>query len=247
MTALGDAALVGRLAGAGVVFTEHGRGYLELRKKKRVLANQVIFRLPSTHLAVREFARQALVDVEGFPADRVQVLCNGVQAAPRSDIKPPETLRAQLGLRPRAPIGGICARLSPEKSLGMLLEAERLARVQHPDRHLVIAGDGPERALLEQTRQKSGLTCAVHLLGFRDDVSALVRMFDVFASPSLTEGTSVTLLEAMLAVRPVGATRVGGNPEIVGHGVSRRIKRRRGHGVSNRLIATESSASRRFW
>ena len=72
-------------------------------------------------------------------------------------------------------------------------------------------------------------------------------MFDVFASPSLTEGTSVTLLEAMLAVRPVGATRVGGNPEIVGHGVSRRIKRRRGHGVSNRLIATESSASRRFW
>lgn len=94
----------------------------------------------------------------------------------------------------------------------------RLARVQHPDRHLVIAGDGPERALLEQTREKLGLTGVVHLLGFRDDVSALVRMFDVFALPSLTEGTSVTLLEAMLAVPPVLATRVGGNPEIVVYG-----------------------------
>ncbi|MSP71185.1 MAG: hypothetical protein EXR76_03145 [Myxococcales bacterium] len=100
--------LAARLAGARVVFTEHGGSYPDLRKKKRVLANQVLFRLSSTHLAVSEFTRQALLNVEGFPADRVQVLSNGVPTAPRSDLKPPEP-REELGHAAR----GREARASP--------------------------------------------------------------------------------------------------------------------------------------
>jgi glycosyltransferase involved in cell wall biosynthesis len=79
-------------------------------------------------------------------------------------------------------------------------------------------GEGPEREALEALVKKFGLQGAVHFLGHRDDVAALLPGFDLFALASRTEGTSLTLLEAAAAGLPIVATRVGGNPEIVTDG-----------------------------
>jgi glycosyltransferase involved in cell wall biosynthesis len=84
----------------------------------------------------------------------------------------------------------------------------------------VIVGDGPCRPDLERLVNELGLTGHVHLLGMRQDVPVLLRAFDTFVLPSLAEGISNTVLEAMATGLPVVATRVGGNPELVEHGVT---------------------------
>ena len=78
-----------------------------------------------------------------------------------------------------------------------------------------MAGDGPLRGDMEKLALELGILPACRFLGVRRDVPELLRSWDVFVLSSLSEGTSVTLLEAMAAELPVVATRVGGNPEIV--------------------------------
>ena len=212
--------LVGaRLSGrAHCLLTEHGRFFPDVRKPKRVAVNQILWRLTGATVAVSEFTRQALVDNEGFPADRVEVLYNGIHAHGGVTDGERARLRTWFGVpddEPDAPVIGTCARLSHEKNLPMMVEAFAALRQHLPSARLIIAGDGPARPKIEQRRDALGLGDAVRLVGFVDNVPQVVGSFDVFAMSSLTEGTSVTLLEAMYAGRPVVATDVGGNPEIV--------------------------------
>ena len=210
-----------RLSGrAHCLITEHGRHHPDMRKLKRVAVNQLLTRLTGASVAVSEFTRRALIANDGFPPQRVQVLYNGIDTH-RFDAAPNQaSARAQFGLPVDVPIVGTCARLSREKNLSMMVDAFARIRDKRPDAVLAIAGEGPARKDIEARRDALGLGDAVRMLGFVDDVPAVVTTFDVFAMSSLTEGTSVTLLEAMYAGRPVVATRVGGNPEIVDEGVT---------------------------
>ena len=85
---------------------------------------------------------------------------------------------------------------------------------------LLIAGDGPLRSDLEQLSRDLGLADICWFAGRRSDVPDIMRSIDVFVLPSLNEGISNTILEAMATGRPVVATRVGGNPEVVTEGLN---------------------------
>ncbi|MFN3197028.1 MAG: glycosyltransferase [Bradymonadia bacterium] len=211
--------LAGRLAGwKRCLLTEHGRHFPDVRKPKRVAANQLLWRLNGATVAVSEFTRQALIDNDGFPPHHVRVLYNGIDTRRFDDLPPRDDIRASLGVTPDTPVVGICARMSPEKNLPLLVDAFARLRQVQPEAVLLLAGDGPARADVEQRASALDLGDAVRFLGFRKDVPALVTAYDVFALSSLTEGTSVTLLEAMYGRCPVVATAVGGNPEIVADG-----------------------------
>lgn len=211
--------LAGRLAGwRPCLLTEHGRHYPDVRKPKRVAVNQLLWRLNGAAVAVSEFTRQALIENDGFPPHHVQVLYNGIDTTRFDGLPPRDAIRESLGVKPDTPVLGICARMSAEKNLPLLVESFARLRQVLPDAVLLMAGDGPARADVEQRRAALGLEDSVRLLGFRKDVPALVTAYDVFGLSSLTEGTSVTLLEAMYGRCPVVATAVGGNPEIVADG-----------------------------
>jgi glycosyltransferase involved in cell wall biosynthesis len=113
---------------------------------------------------------------------------------------------------------GCVARLSPEKNHATLLVAFAELRRARPDAHLTLIGDGALRAALEMQAARLGLGRAVTFAGTRRDVPALLAAFDVFALASLTEGISLTLIEAAAAGLPLVATRVGGNAEVVRDG-----------------------------
>jgi glycosyltransferase involved in cell wall biosynthesis len=100
------------------------------------------------------------------------------------------------------------------KDLGTLLEALVGVR-RHSRCGLVVIGDGPEREVLRARATALSLDGAVVWLGPRGDVRELLPGFDVYVNSSISEGISLTLLEAMSAELPVVATRVGGTPEVV--------------------------------
>ena len=107
------------------------------------------------------------------------------------------------------------ARLSPLKDFPTLLRAVPLVVSHVPDFRLKIVGDGPERSKLESLIDELNIRAHVEMLGERHDVPDLLAQSGFFVSSSLSEGISLTLLEAMAIGLPVVTTSVGGNPEIV--------------------------------
>jgi glycosyltransferase involved in cell wall biosynthesis/peptidoglycan/xylan/chitin deacetylase (PgdA/CDA1 family) len=147
----------------------------------------------------------------GAPPDRTGIILNGVAASRFTPVSAPSAA---------APVVGTVARLSPEKGADTLVEAFAAILPSYPGARLMIVGDGPERARLEGQANSLGLRDSVEFLGYRPDVAACLRQFDVFVLPSLTEGIPLALLEAMAAERAVVATAVGGVPEVIEDGES---------------------------
>jgi len=121
----------------------------------------------------------------------------------------------QLSLPDGKKIVGTVSYLSPEKDQATLIKAFQTVKKNLPDTLLIIVGDGELRSSLGQLVSDLGLKDSVRFTGFRSDSGAIMRHFDVFCLPSLSEGLSAAIMEAMANHLPVVATRVGGNPELV--------------------------------
>jgi L-malate glycosyltransferase len=199
--------------GVSVVFTEHGRLSDAPPSAKRRAANMVFKRLPSAVFAVSEDVKRHLVG-EGFPADAVDVIYNGIDPGPPPDAALRERVRRELGVEDAEFVVATVARLDPVKDLATLIQATAEMSGRHRTR-LVVVGDGPERGSLERLSADAGVRDRVSFIGFRDDARQWLAGCDAYANSSISEGVSLTILEAMAAGLPVVATRVGGTPEVV--------------------------------
>jgi glycosyltransferase involved in cell wall biosynthesis len=123
-----------------------------------------------------------------------------------------------LGLPAGAPVVGAVSRLAWKKAIVHLVQATPRIVEALPQARVVIAGDGPLRAELEAEAAALGVADHIRFLGSREDSIDLMALFDVFVLPSVVEGMSNALLEAMAVGRPVVATDVGGNSEVVADG-----------------------------
>jgi succinoglycan biosynthesis protein ExoA len=126
-------------------------------------------------------------------------------------------LRRALAIPENAFVIGAMGRLSPEKGHRFLLDAAASAVGQVPNLYLAILGDGPECPSLEAQRHRLKLEQQVILPGFQRNVTDWMRVCDVIANPSLTEGMPNVLLEAISLGIPIIATQVGGVPEMIAH------------------------------
>ena len=203
-----------------VVFTEHGRHQPDRLRLRRAACNQALRPITAAYTAVSEFTRDSLVTFERMPHARIEVIYNGV------DTDDPGIARAEarqrLGLPATARVVLSVGRMDRVKDFGTLVRAMVPTLVEVPDALLLIAGDG-DRTYADDLRRQAetlGIARRVQLLGSRDDVPVLLAACDVFALTSVTEATSMTILEAMRAARPVVATDVGGNHELVAPGVT---------------------------
>jgi glycosyltransferase involved in cell wall biosynthesis len=204
-----------RLAGSGarVVFTEHGRLSDAGPSSKRRTANRLFARLADRTFAVSENVKAHLVG-EGFPAERVGVIYNGIAIGALPDAGARARVRGQLGVDAGTCVVGTTARLDAVKDLGTLLRA--VAAVPAELRLLlVIIGDGAERTALDDLTRTLAVEDRVRFLGYRADARDWLAGCDLYANSSISEGVSLTILEAMAAGLPVVATAVGGTPEVV--------------------------------
>jgi glycosyltransferase involved in cell wall biosynthesis len=124
-------------------------------------------------------------------------------------------LLAELELPSNARLIGAVGRLWPQKRVKDLIWACDLLKVIRDDVHLLIVGDGPHRDRLERFTRQVRIEDKVHFLGERDDVPRLLPHFDVLCLASGYEGLPNVILEAMAAGRPVVATDIPGNRDLV--------------------------------
>ncbi len=174
---------------------------------------QVDLMICSSH-AIRAMAIQ-----DGVPPDRCVTVHEGIDVE-RIAAMPAADARKELWLPPRAPLVGNIAALVPHKGQRTLVDAAPRVVRALPETQILIFGEGPLRAALQQQIRSLGLDHYVKLVGFRPDVLALLKSLDVFVMSSVTEGLGTSILDAMAASRPVVATAAGGMPEAVEHGVT---------------------------
>lgn len=150
----------------------------------------------------------------GWPAEKIEVIHNAVDLRRFGEARP--AAREELATPTSGPIVLTSARLTDQKGIHFLLRA--LAKADGVA--LAIAGDGPLRSELEGEAERLEIDDRVSFLGHRDDVPELLAACDVFALPSLFEGSSLAVLEAMAAGAPVVSSAIGGTAEVVEDGRS---------------------------
>lgn len=156
-------------------------------------------------VTVSNFLRNYAWTVLGIPAERTEVVPNGID------------LPGEIPSWYSRPTVGIVARLVPTKGVDVFLQAIQLLRPEIPELSAVVIGAGPERDNLEFLCHRLGLGKVVKFMGHRDDVPRLLRQMAVFVLPTRSEGLGISLMEAMALGVPVVATGVGGVPELVRH------------------------------
>ncbi|HEY0075926.1 MAG TPA: glycosyltransferase [Abditibacteriaceae bacterium] len=207
-----------KLLGIRIFHTEHD---VELAKKPRLrVALRLLSHCCEKMIAIGEEIAQMYRDL-GIAEDKIEIIRAGVELSDFHESR--EEARRELGIEENARVAVIVARLFPEKNHRLLLDAFAKAAQNHPDFHLLIAGEGTETEAIRAQIEALNLGAQVQMLGVRRDVPRLLAAADVFVLSSDREGLPIAILEAMAAARPIVATSVGNVPDVVRDGVSGRL------------------------
>lgn len=206
-------AFVATLSGIPLIATVHGKNYFWEKFRRRLAYRWVSRR--ATMVAVSENLKQFIVEKVGASPDRIKVVYNGVDAPKQCDPAEVNACRKELGLPENNQIVGVVGNLYPVKGHQYLIEGIPAVLQKCSNTSFVFAGRGDLETTLKEQVHRLGLEARVHFLGLRQDISRILALLDVFVLPSLSEGLSMAILEAMIAGKPVVATQVGGNPELV--------------------------------
>lgn len=225
---LSDAEFVGILAGwlsrAGrVISTVHYPALLperkagDLRNYLRIGATRMLYRLADAVVAVSDDVAEKLKTVFHLAPSKIKIIINGIDVETiHSTLPKPEWLPSVYALPGQRLVTSV-GRLMPPKGHCYLLEAMPYLTRQFGNLKLLLAGDGDLRESLEQLSQRLKIQDVISFLGNRNDVHDILALTEVFVLPSTSEGTSLALLEAMAAEKPIVATDIPGNRAILKH------------------------------
>lgn len=210
-------ALAGRTAGVPrIIFTAHGWPFNE----DRSFLQRIVFRLLAWLTTLLAHRTIAVSEAVAHSLGRnITVIHNGVEVdtyIPRAEARArlvPQSNENEFWF-------GTIAELHPIKGLTFAIAAFEKYAALYPRVRYVIVGEGEERPRIEEQIRKSGFSNRMHLAGFRENAQILLKAFDVFVLPSLSEALSFSILEAGAARLPVIATKVGGIPEVIEDGTN---------------------------
>jgi sugar transferase (PEP-CTERM/EpsH1 system associated) len=207
---------------------EHGRDVNDLdgTNRKLQLLRKLHRPLVTRYISLSRELHSYLMEKIGVPPERVTQIYNGVDTeifdASKNSLDRCEELDAYFGAG-KVVIGTV-GRLDTVKNQMYLVSAFQALLENQPSLtkkvRLAVVGDGPTMTSIERYVAKTGLKELVWLPGSRDDIPDILRSFDIFVLPSLAEGISNTILEAMASCLPVVASDVGGNRELIVEGIT---------------------------
>lgn len=222
------AGFVGRLAAhvAGIrsiCHSVHGFAFHEASPPNEIRFYALLERLAARWcgriITVSEFHRQWALRLGIGDERKVVAIPNGIPLERVTTAADRERVRASLGAAPDDVVLVTIGRLAAQKGIEYLLQAmTAVARGTERNVLLWLPGDGPLRPELEQMARDLAISDRVRFPGFRNDVGALLAASDIAVLPSLREGLSIALLEAMAAGKPIVATTIGSNHEVTCEG-----------------------------
>jgi len=208
--------LAGRLARVPIIVSSERNVDMWEQGFKRVLG-RLLDRW--THVTIgNSEAVKAYLTRKGLPADKVRVIYNGVDPDRFTGPVAIDDIKSELGIPPNHAVVGLLARLEPQKDPHTFLQAAALVAATCPAVSFLVVGGGSLYENLRREAASLGLAERVIFTGPRRDVARLLAVCDVSVISSLKEGMSNSIMESMAAGKPVVATRVGGNPELIQDG-----------------------------
>jgi glycosyltransferase involved in cell wall biosynthesis len=211
---------VARLSGTPIWITSRR----DLGFKRKAVYDR-IFRYTSKDCALCiancEAIRNMVIRKEGLPPGKVVTSWNGLDLFEFDKRNNCTDLRSEIGVDGKFPIVGMVANFNfGIKGQQYFIEAAKRIAAEIPEARFVLVGDGSLRHERERQVEELGLRGKVKFLGKRNDVTGILRELSVSVLCSTSEGFSNVILESMAAGRPVVATDVGGNPELVEDGIT---------------------------
>jgi len=222
------AGFIGRLAAraAGIrciVHHAHGFAFRDTQKpwmrRCYVVLERIAARACHLIISVSEDHRQGAIRERVARADKIVTVLNGINVNAFGHCSMQDA-RRMLGLETDDALIGVASRLVEFKGLEDLIRAFSEVHRSHPRTQLVVLGEGPILEKLRQEAQQTGLGERIHFPGFRRNIPDLLAAFDIIAQPSLSEGLSIAIIEALAAGKPVVACDIQGNREIITSGVN---------------------------
>jgi glycosyltransferase involved in cell wall biosynthesis len=176
----------------------------------RLAANEV-----SGFIAVSDEVRESMIRQVGPVQHKIITIPNGVDVRRFECSVDGSSLRQQLAIEPDARLITTVGRLTTQKGFGYLITAAAEVVPCCPNVHFLIIGDGELKGKLQAQTQSLDVSDHIHFLGIRDDVPAVLAASELFVLPSLWEGLSIALLEAMASGKPIVATAVSGTTQVM--------------------------------
>jgi len=210
-----------RLAGCATIASVRDTGAFSNQVKLRTLAQKTACRIADRVVANSNAVRDWLLGL-GLNEKQIVVIPNGIALSAERSAAPGVSIRQQYGIAAGAPLIAVVSRLNRKKGIEYFLQAAAMVSQRFPETRFLIVGgshfDPHYQPSLEALAASLNVTGRVIFTGERHDIPRLLQEVNVSVLPSLSEGFSNSLLEAMAAGIPVIATDVGGNPEIVQDG-----------------------------
>jgi glycosyltransferase involved in cell wall biosynthesis len=214
-------AVLPRRSDAKFVYTEHGSWGRQ--HPVTYWGNLLTFPRNDHVFAVSEEVRSSIKyprALSRMPMPAVETLYHGIDLAEVEGWSAPSEVREELGIDPDATVVGTVANFRPQKGHRYLLDAAAIVARSTPSVRFLLVGRGPGEGEARQLAAGLGLGDTVLFTGFREDAPRVASTFDVFVLPSVFEGLSIALVEAMALGKPPVVTTVGGNREVVRDGVN---------------------------
>ena len=190
--------------------------HLSTPVSKGLLSRMVYQYLPHLVITTGNSIREALININRFPHDKIVSIPTGVDLDVFCPRPVNNELRSKLGISKEGKAIGTIAALRSWKGHDYLLEAAKILIEKRKDTKFVIAGDGPRYNHLVEKAKSMGITNHVLFLGYRDDIPDILSMLDVVVLPSYAnEGVPQSILQAMAMEKPVVASSAGSIPEVV--------------------------------
>ncbi len=212
--------VVGKIAGVPhLLETRHGLYFYFDRVPRLGLADQIVTRAKASFvdltLIVSKTDEDLLLNKFKIHKTKIRRVSNGLDEDELKESSDPKRLKSDLRIPLDRKIIGSVARLSDEKGVRYLILAIKETVAQFPNCHFVIVGDGPLRKEIETLAQDKGIIENLTMTGYRENAVEIMSLFDIFVLPSLCEGMPYTILEAMMLKKPVVASDIFGNRELV--------------------------------
>ena len=211
--------IAARLAGVpNIVHYVHGFGFHQftpwLVKQVYVAFEKLGACCEDLMITVGEEHRRIAMELGIEKGERIRTILNGIDVSRFQGVDR-SLARREFGFGDDEIILGSVGRLATQKGFEYMIDAMPAILAAHPRARLVLSGEGELETALRHRARELGVPNQVTFLGFRRDVPALLAAFDVFVHPSLWEGLSISLMEAMVAGCPIVCSRIPGNVEMV--------------------------------